>query len=176
MKNARGSYYSVQSGVTFHVSDFQLLRLSFNDTCSRRAGVAVMQARCIPGMLDWHIDRVNGYPASYFVVFASISRRLPGYYTSLQHPLPSKSSPIHSWNHLALLRYSHDSPASSKNNSRKKSGTQMKITPILYSRRHLLQCITFIQNAVEFVRATLLHAKFNAASKISKLVASARIE
>jgi len=40
--------------------------------------------------------RVIGYPARCFVVFASISRRLPGYYTSLQRPLPYKSSSIHS--------------------------------------------------------------------------------
>jgi hypothetical protein len=123
MKNARGSCCSVQNrhvqpGVTFHVSDFQLLRLSFNDTCSRQAGVAVTQARCILEMFDWHIDRVIGYPVRCSVVFASISRRLPRYYTSLQRPFPSKSSSIHSWNHLVLLRFSHESQASSKNESK----------------------------------------------------------
>ena len=157
MKNARGSCCSVQnepvqSGVTFHVSDFQLSRLSFNDTCSRQAGVAVMQALrgCLAG-----ISTGSSAIPSDVSWFSPVSPEDYPDITRLYNDpfLPDHLQFIHEIiSPFYVLVTSH---WLRRKVSQKKLGKHIKITAILYSRWHLLQWIAFVQNAMEFVRATL---------------------
>lgn len=142
----------------------------------RRAGVVVISAQCIPEMPDWHIDRAIGYPVRFFVGFVSISRKIPGYYTSLQRPLPSKSSSNSFMkSSCPSTLYNHESLASSKNNRQ---------TIRFSDQNHAdsLQQVTFTaMNSVypeccRICPRDHLQTKCNAASKISQVLASVGFE
>ena len=136
MKNARGSCCSVQnepvqSGVTFHVSDFQLSRLSFNDTCSRQAGVAVMQA--LRGCLTGISTGSSAIPSDVSWFSPVSPEDYPDITRLYNDPfLPDHLQFIHEIiSPFYVLVTSH---WLRRKVSQKKLGKHIKITAILYSR------------------------------------------